>query len=325
VPGFGLRLRNASIGEIDLFNAQTKITLPMLLLAVLLLNAGSGAQVSQLRHLLKGPRLVVAGLTANLLIPILFLFAVTRAMHFWHNPEEMQILLVGLALVASMPIAGSSTAWSQNANGNMALSLGLVVLSTLLCPLTTPVVLHWAGWMAQGEYAQGLHELATHSAGTILVGCVLLPSLVGIMIQRAVGEIRMESAQPVFKMINAASLLLLNYSNAAISLPQAVADPDWDFLAAILGSVGGMCALGFAGGWWVARLLQADQGQRTSLMFGLGLTNNGTGLVLASMVLAGHTRIMLPVILYNLIQHLVAGIVDWIRSRWTLNRSFLTS
>jgi BASS family bile acid:Na+ symporter len=86
-----------------------------------------------------------------------------------------------------------------------------------------------------------------------------------------------------------------------------------------------MCALGFAGGWWIARLLQADQGQRTSLMFGLGLTNNGTGLILASMILAGHPRIMLPVILYNLIQHLVAGIVDWIRSRGILNRSFLTS
>jgi len=34
-----------------------------------------------------------------------------------------------------MPVAGSSTAWSQNANGDLALSLGLVVLCLLRTPL----------------------------------------------------------------------------------------------------------------------------------------------------------------------------------------------
>ena len=47
-----------------------------------------------------------------------------------------------------------------------------------------------------------------------------------------------------------------------------------------------------------------------SLMFGLGMNNNGTGLVLASMALADHPRVMLPIIFYNLVQHLVAGVVD---------------
>ena len=45
-------------------------------------------------------------------------------------------------------------------------------------------------------------------------------------------------------------------------------------------------------------------------MFGLGMNNNGTGLVLASMSLADHPRVMLPIIFYNLVQHLIAGFVD---------------
>ena len=45
-------------------------------------------------------------------------------------------------------------------------------------------------------------------------------------------------------------------------------------------------------------------------MFGLGMNNNGTGLVLASMALADHPRVMLPIIFYNLVQHLAAGVVD---------------
>lgn len=49
-------------------------------------------------------------------------------------------------------------------------------------------------------------------------------------------------------------------------------------------------------------------------MYGLGMNNNGTGLVLASLALADHPRVMLPIIFYNLIQHLVAGAVGlWLR------------
>ena len=47
-----------------------------------------------------------------------------------------------------------------------------------------------------------------------------------------------------------------------------------------------------------------------SLMFGLGMSNNGTGLVLASMSLSDHPQVMLPIIFYNLVQHLVAGFAD---------------
>ena len=47
------------------------------------------------------------------------------------------------------------------------------------------------------------------------------------------------------------------------------------------------------------------------------MNNNGTGLVLASMALADHPRVLLAIIFYNLVQHLVAGIVDanWPRLR----------
>ena len=73
---------------------------------------------------LRSPSLLGAGLTANLLIPIAFILGVTRLMAGWHNADEVQNILVGLALVASMPIAGSSTAWAQNADGELTLSLG---------------------------------------------------------------------------------------------------------------------------------------------------------------------------------------------------------
>jgi BASS family bile acid:Na+ symporter len=46
-------------------------------------------------------------------------------------------------------------------------------------------------------------------------------------------------------------------------------------------------------------------------MFGLGMNNNGTGLVLASLLLSEHPQVMLPIIAYNLVQHFVASLVDF--------------
>jgi hypothetical protein len=55
--------------------------------------------------------------------------------------------------------------------------------------------------------------------------------------------------------------------------------------------------------------------KQASLMFGLGMNNNGTGLVLASLALADHPKVMIPIILYNLVQHVFAGYVHLTRIR----------
>jgi BASS family bile acid:Na+ symporter len=314
-PALGLQVRDVSFGTVSLLGERTRVSLPLLMLATLLFNAGLGVQTSQLRCLARRPWMLLAGLSANLLIPIGFIFLVTRAMGLWHNPDEVQNILIGLALVASMPIAGSSTAWSQNADGNLALSLGLVLGSTLLSPLTTPLALHAVGLMARGDYALILHHLAGSGTGTFLIVGVILPSLGGIATRLMLGERRAAGIKPRLRLANSAILLLLNYSNASVSLPQTIARPDGDFLVVTVAIVLALCLLAFASGWGISRALDAPRDEQTSLMFGLGMNNNGTGLVLASMVLADHPRVMLPIIFYNLIQHLVAGATDYLLSR----------
>jgi BASS family bile acid:Na+ symporter len=309
-PSAGLFLRDVKLTLSLGPGMKSSASLSMLMLAALLFNAGLGVESGAPRGMLRRPKILVAGLLANLLLPIGFIFVVTQVMTGWHNANEVQNILVGLALVASMPIAGSSTAWSQNADGELALSLGLVLISTLLSPLTTPLALHGVGLMASGPYAQSLHDLAAGGTGMFLTICVLAPSLLGIATRRAIGDARHRRARPSLKLINLLILLLLNYSNASVSLPQAVANPDADFLLATLAIVVCLCGLAFFGGWLIARALRATPPQRTALMFGLGMNNNGTGLVLASLALANHPRVMLPIIFYNLVQHLAAGIVD---------------
>lgn len=63
----------------------------------------------------------------------------------------------------------------------------------------------------------------------------------------------------------------------------------------------------FASGRLVARGLRASGPDGRSLVFGLGMSNNGTGLVLAASSLGGLPATVVPVLAYNLAQHLAAG------------------
>jgi BASS family bile acid:Na+ symporter len=311
-PIFGRWIREVSFGEVSLFGAKTAVTLPMVMLALLLLNAGLWVQAARLKYLLHVSLLLLVGLVANLVVPVSYTFGVAQTLRFWYEPAEVQYLLLGLALVAAMPIAGSSTAWSQIGNGNLTLSLGLVLFSTLLSPLTTPVVLRGVGLMAAGDYAEELQYLAADGTGTFLILCVVIPSVLGICGRLVIGGDRIDAVKHPLKLFNSLNLLLLNYSNASLALPQVLAQPDADFLLLTLGIVLGLCVVAFASGWLIARLLRGDRAERAALMFGLGMNNNGTGLVLASVALAEYPHVLLPIILYNLVQHLVAGSVAYL-------------
>ncbi|QDV17169.1 Sodium Bile acid symporter family protein [Gimesia panareensis] len=300
-PELGLSIRSLSWGS---------ISLPMIMLGFLLFNAGLGVELSALRKLKQDPLPLAWGLSANLCIPICYIACVMLTMQLWHNPDEVQHILVGLALVASMPIAGSSTAWSQNSNGNMAISLGMVLFSTFLSPLATPLALHTVGFMTTGDYSEDLHELAGSQTGWFLLIAVILPSALGILCHQLMGKERVKARKANLKLFNSAILLLLNYSNASVSLPQAIANPDYDFLAVTLVITSLLCAIAFFAGWVISRLKHTDKADQIALMFGLGMNNNGTGLVLASMALADHPGVLLPIIFYNLVQHLIAGTVD---------------
>ncbi len=306
-PGPGLWIRGLTLGQVGIGSIRTEASVPFLMLACLLFNAGLAVETSRLGGFLRHPRPLVAGLSANIFFPILYIIVMAGWMTHWSNTDEAQCILVGLALVASMPIAGSSTAWSQNADGDMTLSLALVLGSTFLSPLVTPMALHTVGFVTTGDYSEDLHELAGGHTESFLAIGVLVPSLLGIAVGRMFGRNRVVAARPALKVWNSAILIVLNYSNASISLPKVIAHPDYDFLGLIVAIVSTLCILAFAVGWGIARMLGVGRDRQVALMFALGMNNNGTGLVLASMALADHPQVMLPIIFYTLVQHLVAG------------------
>lgn len=312
LPQFGLALRQISLGAIDLPGlGKTNLSLSLVMLSFLLFNAGLGIQARELLGLRNKPQVLVVGFLANMIVPILLIVAMRGTLGLWPDSDELHNLLVGLALIIAMPIAGSSTAWAQNANGNLSLSLGLVLTSTMLSPITTPIVLHFFGSITQGDYAEDLHEMAQQGTNAFLCLTVVLPSLIGMLVHYLFGERRTGLIKPYLKLVNFIVLLLLNYSNASTSLPQAFRSHDWDFLGLIFAITVTVCLVAFFAGWLVSWMFKTDKSDKAALMFSLGMNNNGTGLVLASAALADHPAVLLPMIFYTLVQQVIAAIIDW--------------
>jgi BASS family bile acid:Na+ symporter len=103
-PGFGLSIRSAEFGSIELGPSRIALSLPPAMLAILLLNAGLGARSKDLGEVARVP----ASPGCRRCGPLAFITAVSITMKFWHNPEEVQQILTSLALIAAMPIQAIS-------------------------------------------------------------------------------------------------------------------------------------------------------------------------------------------------------------------------
>jgi BASS family bile acid:Na+ symporter len=309
LPGPGIWIKDTQVFDVALGFLRMRATMPAVLLAVLLFTAGVRVRGERLRAMLHNPGLVVFGLAANLAVPVLYIVALCWLLGRWHNPDETATLVIGMALVASMPVAGSSTGWAQQAGGDMALSLGLVLASTLLSPLSTPLVLRFLGCLSPPGAASDLDFVARAGTGSFLIAWVMAPSLLGILCRQALSWPQLRRLELWLNTLATLTLLLLCYANASACLPQVFDNPDWDFLAMIMGAVFGMCTLTFVSGYALGLALRADQPQRAALMYGMGMNNNGTGLVLASLALGSRPVVLMPIIVYNLGQHIIAGCV----------------
>lgn len=306
-PAFGEWIRHTAVFE---SGACGTIRLPVALLAILLFIAGQSVDGGDLFKIAKRPSALLAGLIASLFVPVMVVAAFAWLLTGWHDPGESQSLVLGLGIVAAMPVAGSSAAWSRHFGGNPALSIGLVVASTVLSPVTTPLAL---------STVDSMNERAADLGGSrtvmILLVSVVVPSIAGMTLRMALGD-SLRHLETPRKLVASGVLLVLCYSNASASLPAVVLDPDWDYLALVILAAAGLCCSGFIAGWLVARIVRAGGTEQRSLIFGLGMTNNGTGLVLAGTGLAAVPAAMLPVIVYNLIQHIFAGAAGrWLEAR----------
>jgi BASS family bile acid:Na+ symporter len=290
----------------------------MLLLAVLLFCAAAAIEWSQLREFLARPSTLLVGLIIAWLGPALLVMAF-GALLPWLAPHDVTAgMIVGLALVAAMPVANSSAGWTQNAGGNIALSLGLIIVSILLSPLVTPSLLKIMGWALSDADTHRIELVVTQFSGSSFILWVILPSLFGALAALLLGAERIARLKPWFRLVSLATILVLNYANASLAIDKVWADEPNSViaLAAMMAVV--VCAIGIGLATLQSRAFALSRGSWAALAFGLSMKHTGLALVLAGEFLKDQPRVILVVLLTTLAQHLAAAAID-LRLQMTQN------
>ncbi len=313
-PGPGIAVRGWSWSSLHFANIPLA---SLVLLAVMLFVAAMLADLEQARIVFRQPLVVLLALVAAWLGPALLTLAVGRLLPVRMGGTATAGLLVSFALVASMPVANSSVGWTQSAGGNLGLSLALVVVSILFSPWITPHLVSLLG-MSLGESRQQCELLVNQFSGSFFIVWVILPTAAGFAVRRILSAANIEAARPMLMLVSATALLILNYINSVLALPKASGSPvSVVVVTTILAT--SLAAIGIVLGWAIARLFQLPSETRTALMFGLSMKHTGLALILAGAVLSHEPLAILLIVLATLMQHVLAGAVQW----W-LNRGLAT-
>jgi BASS family bile acid:Na+ symporter len=286
-----------------------QLTVPLLLLALMLFSAALLTDLSQIRAVLQRPLLLCIATVAVWLAPALLVVLAGYLVPLFTSEQDATGVLVGLTLVATMPVANSSTGWTQNTAGNLALSLALVVLTISLCPLVTPQQLIALG-MALTESERAYCEaLVNRFSGEFFIIWVIIPTLVGFACRHLFTPSRVAGVRYGFILASAAALLVLNYINAAIALPY-LSDAGALVIVITAALALSVCSVGLLAGWLIARLLRLPHEMRTALLYSLSMKHTGLALVLAATVLLNQPLAILMIVFAALTQHLCAAFVQ---------------
>ena len=152
----------------------TELLLP-LAIAVIMFGMGLGLTVQDFERLFKTPRAIFAGLLGQILLMPLLAWGICVAFDL---PAS---LAVGLMILAACPGGTMSNLISQIAKANLALSVSLTAISTLICVFTTPLLIQFAM-----EHFAGADAVEFSIAKTAFGLCAitLLPVGIGMLIRR---------------------------------------------------------------------------------------------------------------------------------------------
>jgi BASS family bile acid:Na+ symporter len=205
---------------------------------------------------------IALGLTLQYLI--MPLAALGSALALRLPPE----LLAGMVLLGASPGGTASNLITYLARGDVALSITLTTLSTLLAILATPfLTLIYAG-----------HQIPVPAAAMLLsiAKIVLLPVAIGVAINAWLGA-RLARVQALFPLISMLAVVVIITIVMALNRDQLVHIGPILLLAVVLHN-----GVGLLGGYACGRWLTRDERTARTLAIEVGMQNSGLAVALAS-------------------------------------------
>jgi BASS family bile acid:Na+ symporter len=249
------------------------------LIVITMLSLGMLLKPEELLPLRQKPWWVALGVSAQVLVMPALAWAATRLVPM--DPE----LAAGVILVGCVPGAMASNVLTSTAGGNVAYSVSLTTVATLLSPLTVPLVL----WLVAG--VQTPHSLGR--SAVLLSLLVALPTLTGYGLARRWLGVRRFALRLGPQM---ASIALLWIVASVVAGNRDRLTNVGMFLVAVLL---GINVAGYAAGYLVALVAGLPESLRRALTLEIGMQNAGLGTALATSLYGATTAATIPTAAYT--------------------------
>ena len=264
-------------------------TYTSLLLGFAMFGMGMTINANDFKNILRHPKDVFIGCLAQFLVmPLIsYLLAVT-----FNLPTPIAI---GVILVGCCPGGTASDIITHIAGGDTTLSVSMTVVSTLLCPILTPL---WI-YLLAGQWV----DVSILSMITSVVKVVLVPIILGIIINYKMKN-KKEYLSSVMPLISVVSVLLLIAGIVATNKEQLLICGSTVFIIIILHNVIGMI-LGFT----IAKLFKMDLPKSTAVCVEVGMQNSGLAVSLALSNFATQPLCAVPGAIFSIWHNISGGIL----------------
>ena len=232
------------------------------ILGIIMFGMGMTLKMEDFLEIVKRPKPVLVGLLAQFTLMPLIAYLLTVIFNL--DP----LIAVGVILVGCCPGGTSSNVITFLAKGDVALSVAITSISTLLAPFLTPILLN--------VFAGQLIDIDLASMMMTITKIVILPILLGVIFHKFLGN-KIAFVTEVLPMVSVLGISIIIAAVVAVSKATILDSGAIVFVVVALHNM-----LGYTLGYAIARLSGFTERQRRAIMVEVGMQNSGLGAALAA-------------------------------------------
>ena len=260
-------------------------------LALIMLGLGMGLTIQDFTRVVKQPKDFFVGFICQLiLLPIIAFFLI----QILNTPTE---LALGVMIIAAAPGGVTSNVLTKFAKGDVALSVSLTAIISLISIISVPFIIFKSADLLQITYINNNISMSSISLKMFFV--VTLPVIIGMLIKKYATEFINSQT----RLIQRISIILF------IIVFMAIWIEEWDNILSFISRAGTIAltlnVIMMLVGYYVAKLFATGDAQRRCIALECGL-QNGTLAVFVSTQLFDEMIYMVPTAAYALIMFITS-------------------
>lgn len=258
------------------------------LLGIVMFGMGLTLKPSDFKVVFSRPKDVIIGCISQFLLMPLLAFLLTK---LFQLPTE---LAVGVILVGTCPGGTSSNVMTYLSKGDVALSVGMTAVSTILAPLLTPLLtLLYAGQRI---------DVDVLSMFLSIIKVVLLPIVLGFVINHFFRAIT-EKVVRILPLISTTAIVAIVAAVVSANSAKIFTSGLLILAVVVLHNL-----LGYAAGFSVGKLLKLDQTKCRAISIEVGMQNSGLATSLAATHFAQYPLATIPGAVFS-VWHNISGAI----------------